>query len=93
MTPPRDGWSAALSRAARRWAAQTRQTLVSLTPGGHVRATEVRAEIWRLGTRHLGWPLEGALAELKIPGLPAGRARLLRACVLKMRSDQTDTCG
>jgi hypothetical protein len=46
---------------------------------------DVRAEIWRLGTRHLGWPLEGALKELKAPGLTAGRAQLLRACVRKLQ--------
>lgn len=44
-------------------------------------AAEVRAEIWNLGARHLGWPLEGALRELAEPGLPPERARLLRACV------------
>jgi len=47
---------------------------------------EVRAEIWRLGSRHLGWPLEGALSELKEPGLSAERAVLLRACVHKLRT-------
>lgn len=46
---------------------------------------EVRAEIWSLGTRHHGWPLEGALAELKSPELPAERVSLLRACVQKLR--------
>lgn len=46
---------------------------------------EVRAEIWSLGTRHLGWPLEGALDELKAPGLPPARAQLLRACVRKLK--------
>lgn len=46
---------------------------------------DVRAEIWRLGTRHLGWPLEGALEELKAPDLTPGRARLLRACVHKLQ--------
>jgi len=47
---------------------------------------EVRAEIWRLGERHRGWPLEGALAELKEPGLPVARAILLRACVQQLRA-------
>ena len=26
-----------------------------------VAEAEIRAEIWRLGVRHVGWPLEGAL--------------------------------
>lgn len=51
-----------------------------------VAKAEVRAEIWRLGQRHLGWPLEGALAELKEPGLPVARAILLRACVQQLRA-------
>lgn len=46
---------------------------------------EVRAEIWSLGTRHLGWPLEGALDELKAPGLAPARAQLLRACVRELK--------
>lgn len=58
--------------------------------GGAVDAADVRAEIWRLGARHLGRPLEGALEELKAPGLAADRAGLLRACVRKLRS-QVDT--
>ncbi len=51
-----------------------------------VAKAEVRAEIWRLGQRHLGWPLEGALAELKEPNLPVARAILLRACVHQLRT-------
>lgn len=47
---------------------------------------EVRAEVWRLGERHRGWPLEGALAELEEPNLPAARADLLRACVRQLRT-------
>ncbi|HEY8618059.1 hypothetical protein [Phenylobacterium sp.] len=47
---------------------------------------EVRAEIWKLGGRHLGWPLEGALAELREAGLTAARAALLRACVAKLQA-------
>jgi len=54
---------------------------------------EVRGEIWRLGNRHRGWPLEGALDELKAPGLPNARAELLRACVRKLRSDQAASCA
>lgn len=47
---------------------------------------EVRAEIWRLGSRHRGAALEGALDELKAPGLPAARLQLLKACVRKLRA-------
>jgi hypothetical protein len=50
-----------------------------------VSEAEVRAEIWLLGTRHLGWPLEGAIEELKAPNLGFERARLLRACVRKLK--------
>jgi hypothetical protein len=50
-----------------------------------VAAAAVRSEIWRLGVRHAGWPLEGALLELKEPGVPVERAVLLRACVEKLR--------
>lgn len=46
-----------------------------------VSEAEIRAEIWSLGTRHLGRPLEGALDELKAPDLTAARA----ACVRKLR--------
>jgi len=47
---------------------------------------EVRAEVWNLGVRHHGEPLAGAKQELDEPGLPAGRAALLRACVRSLRS-------
>jgi len=47
---------------------------------------EVRAEIWRLGNRHHGWPLEGALSELEDPDLSAEHAQLLRACVRKLKA-------
>jgi hypothetical protein len=53
----------------------------------NVGTPEVRAEIWRLGTRHHGWPLEGALRELEAPNLPTARAALLRACIRKLKSD------
>jgi hypothetical protein len=53
--------------------------------GAQISDADVRAEIWRLGTRHLGEPLQGALAELKTPNLPAPRAQLLRACVRKLK--------
>jgi hypothetical protein len=55
-------------------------------PGAAVSEREVRTEIWRLGTRHRGRPLEGALDELKAPGLSTSRAQLLRACVRKLKS-------
>jgi hypothetical protein len=48
---------------------------------------EVRADIWSLGTRHLGWPLEGALDELKAPGVTPARAQLLRACVRELKRE------
>jgi hypothetical protein len=46
---------------------------------------EVRSEIWSLGVRHLGMPLEGALDELSAPGLTPARAQLLRACVRELK--------
>jgi hypothetical protein len=46
---------------------------------------EVRAEVWSLGMRHLGWPLEGALEELKAPGLSTEQTLLLRACIQKLQ--------
>jgi hypothetical protein len=54
-----------------------------------VAQAEVRAEIWRLGARHRGWPLEGALEELGQPGLTMGRTVLLRACVERLRREAT----
>jgi hypothetical protein len=59
--------------------------LLSMIFRPSVAESEVRAEIWRLGVRHIGWPLEGALEELKDPQLPVERAVLLRACVQKLR--------
>ena len=56
-------------------------------PKASVSAAEVRAEIWRLGTRHRGDPLQGALKELKAPDLPARQAMILRACVRKLQED------
>jgi hypothetical protein len=47
---------------------------------------EVRAEIWSLGQRHLGWPLEGALKELEAGDVDPARANLLRACVRQLRT-------
>jgi hypothetical protein len=49
---------------------------------------EVRAEIWRLGVRHVGWPLEGARKELREPGVSMERAVLLRACVEKLKLEE-----
>lgn len=46
---------------------------------------DVRAEIWRLGARHWGEPLKGALDELKAGDLPTRRAALLRACVKQLQ--------
>lgn len=46
----------------------------------------VRGEIWRLGARHHGWPLEGAEAELIAADVTPARAQLLRACIRKLRS-------
>jgi hypothetical protein len=46
---------------------------------------EVRAEVWRLGVRHHGEPLQGALAELKGRGLAPARVALLHACVRSMK--------
>jgi len=47
---------------------------------------DIRAEIWNLGVRHHGLPLEGALEELGTSGLPATRVVLLRACIQKLRN-------
>ena len=51
-----------------------------------VSEAEVRAEIWSLGARHLGWPLEGALEELRSPNLSSDREQLLRACVRRLQN-------
>ena len=50
-----------------------------------VSEADVRTEIWSLGARHHGAPLEGALDELRGPGLSSQRAALLRACVRQLR--------
>jgi hypothetical protein len=47
---------------------------------------EIRAEVWRLGVRHFGRPLEGAREELKARNLPASRVQLLRACVVQLEA-------
>ena len=46
---------------------------------------DVRAEVWKLGARHGGHPLEGAIEELKAPGLPQRESALLRACVRELQ--------
>jgi hypothetical protein len=53
--------------------------------GPGVSDADVRSEIWTLGTRYQGEPLDGALSELSNPNLPSERAQLLRACVRKLR--------
>jgi hypothetical protein len=45
----------------------------------------VRAEVWKLGARHRGEPLAGALAELEAADISGPRAQLLRACVRILR--------
>jgi hypothetical protein len=47
---------------------------------------EVRAEIWWLGARYQGEPLEGARTELQAAGLSVERAALLRACVTQLEA-------
>jgi hypothetical protein len=46
---------------------------------------DVRAEIWSLGSRHLGRPLEGARDELKAGNILVRQAMLLRACIRKLQ--------
>ena len=52
----------------------------------NITPAEIRAEIWSLGGRHQGAPLEGALKELKAPGLTRRRSDLLRAVVDQLRA-------
>jgi hypothetical protein len=54
--------------------------------GASITEADIRLEIWRLGARHRGWPLEGALEELAEKSVPDDRAALLRACVRKLQS-------
>jgi hypothetical protein len=42
---------------------------------------EIRAEVWSLGVRHHGEPLDGALKELGERRLAPARVALLRMCV------------
>jgi hypothetical protein len=60
--------------------------LASWFRGASVSETEVRMEIWRLGERHRGAALEGALIELKAKDLAGHQASVLRACVRKLRA-------
>jgi len=46
---------------------------------------EVRAEVWRLGVRHHGYALDGAVKELAEDSLSPARAALLKACVHHLR--------
>ncbi len=56
-------------------------------PGGQKpSAAEIRSEIWSLGARHQGLPLEGALKELNGGGVAPARAQLLRACVRELKA-------
>jgi len=49
-------------------------------------AAEIRAEVWSLGARYRGLPLEGALQELAAKDLAPARAQLLRACVRELKT-------
>ena len=60
-------------------------SLFSWMGAGGVSEADVRSEVWKLGARHLGEPLAGALEELQAEGISAERAQLLRACVRKLR--------
>ena len=60
-------------------------SLFSWMGGGGVSEADVRSEVWKLGARHLGEPLAGALEELQAADISAERAQLLRACVRKLR--------
>jgi hypothetical protein len=60
-------------------------SLPSWWRGAFPSEAEVRAEIWSLGARHLGLPLDGALDELKAADLAPARAQLLRACVRQLK--------
>jgi hypothetical protein len=59
-------------------------SLFSWLPSGPSEA-DVRSEVWKLGVRHRGEPLDGALAELKAGDLSAERSKLLQACVRQMK--------
>lgn len=46
---------------------------------------EIRAEVWNLGVRHRGEPLQGARQELARHGLAPAREALLKACIRSLR--------
>jgi len=50
---------------------------------------EIRLEILRLGSRHRGEPLSGAILELSAPGLPPARTRLLQAVVTELNRSES----
>lgn len=54
--------------------------------GASVSDADVRGEIWRLGGRHFGSPLQGALEELKARDISVRQASILRACVRKLQT-------
>jgi hypothetical protein len=54
---------------------------------------EVRAELWSLGVRHYGNPLEGARQELARHGIAPERARLLQACIRTLNRRQRVSAG
>ena len=62
-------------------------SLFSWLPTGASEA-DVRSEVWSLGVRHRGEPLEGALAELKAGGLSSERMKLLQACVRQLKKSR-----
>jgi hypothetical protein len=82
MANERDRWKRTSRNPENSWMGAVLAWIAAETS---VSEADVTAEIWRLGTRHLGCPLEGALEELKDPDLPAARAALLRACVRQLR--------
>jgi hypothetical protein len=60
--------------------------LWSWLAGRGVDGAEVRSEIWRLGVRYRGEPLDGAMEELRAADVSPERTRLLWACVRKLQS-------
>ena len=61
-------------------------SILTLFGPAPVAKADIRAEVWRLGVRHFGRPLEGAREELKVANLPARRIQLLRACILQLET-------
>lgn len=60
-------------------------SLSSWFQNASISEADVRSEIWRLGGRHFGYPLEGALKELKAQDILPRQAMILRACVRKLQ--------